>query len=73
VSLEFLAPGAAASDGRLSPIARSPMERAARAAGAPIVDGLGMLVHQAALQVECWTGRDAPVATMREAALQQLG
>ena len=29
------------------------------------VDGLGMLVHQAALQVERWTGLAAPVDTMR--------
>lgn len=36
--------------------------------GARPVDGLGMLVHQAGLQVELWTGRSAPVAAMRSAA-----
>jgi shikimate dehydrogenase len=40
--------------------------------GAEVVDGLGMLVHQAALQVERWTGRRGPVATMRAAALHAL-
>ncbi len=33
----------------------------------PVVPGLGMLVHQAALQVERWTGRPAPVDAMRAA------
>lgn len=39
--------------------------RAARERGARVVPGLGMLVHQAALQVERWTGRAAPLAAMR--------
>ena len=42
--------------------------RAARERGAAVVDGLGMLVHQAGLQVEAWTGRSAPIAAMRAAA-----
>ncbi len=41
---------------------------AAREAGATAIDGLGMLVHQAALAFERWTGVPAPVAAMREAA-----
>lgn len=44
------------------------MLRAARAVGAATVDGLGMLVHQAALQVEHWSGQVPPVAAMRAAA-----
>nr|MBO2470813.1 shikimate dehydrogenase [Bacillota bacterium] len=35
--------------------------------------GLGMLVYQGALAFERWTGRAAPVALMREAALRVLG
>jgi shikimate dehydrogenase len=46
----------------------TPLLRAARERGAAGVDGLGMLVHQAALQVEAWTGRSAPIAAMRAAA-----
>ena len=46
--------------------------RAARAAGARAVDGLGMLVHQAAHSFRLWTGVDAPVTVMREAALAEL-
>ncbi len=44
----------------------------ARERGAAVVDGLGMLVHQAALQVERWTGAVAPVAAMRAAAAGAL-
>ena len=45
----------------------TPLLAAARAAGARTVPGLGMLVHQAALQVEVWSGRPAPVEAMRAA------
>ena len=41
---------------------------AAADAGARTVDGLGMLVHQAAAQLELWTGLPAPVDRMWEAA-----
>jgi shikimate dehydrogenase len=44
----------------------TPWLSAARARGARPVGGLGMLVHQAALQVERWTGRAAPIDAMRE-------
>ncbi len=46
----------------------TPLLAAARAAGAPTVDGLGMLVAQAGLQVERWTGLEAPLGAMRAAA-----
>ena len=46
--------------------------RAAREAGARPVDGLGMLVHQAAHAFRLWTGVEAPVSVMREAALAEL-
>jgi shikimate dehydrogenase len=45
----------------------TPLLVAARAQGARTVSGLGMLVHQAALQVERWTGQPAPVDAMRAA------
>lgn len=40
---------------------------AARAQGARTANGLGMLVHQAALAVELWTGHRAPVHVMAAA------
>jgi len=44
----------------------------ARMAGARTVDGLGMLVHQGAIQFELFTGKEAPVNVMREAILEIL-
>jgi shikimate dehydrogenase len=45
-----------------------PLLGAAEAAGATTIDGLEILVQQGALSLEIWTGREAPVATMRAAA-----
>jgi shikimate dehydrogenase len=47
---------------------RTPLLTAAEAAGATAVGGLGMLVHQAALAFERWTGVSAPLDAMRAAA-----
>lgn len=46
--------------------------QAAREVGAQAVDGLGMLVHQAARQFALWTGTQAPVGVMRAAAEAEL-
>lgn len=48
----------------------TPAMRAARAAGAAAVNGLGMLLHQGARSFEIWTGVKPPVAAMREALLR---
>lgn len=45
---------------------------AATRAGATTVGGLGMLVHQAALQIERWTGIEAPVEAMWSAAIEAM-
>ena len=47
----------------------TPWLAAAADAGARTVDGLGMLVHQAAAQLELWTGLPAPVDVMWQAAV----
>lgn len=47
--------------------AETPMMRVAAARGAEVDNGLGMLIHQAALQLELFTGRIAPVDVMRAA------
>lgn len=44
----------------------------AEKAGAKVVEGLGMFVHQAAVQFELWTGKPAPVEVMREVAATAL-
>jgi shikimate dehydrogenase len=50
----------------------TPLLQAAAATGCRTVDGLGMLVHQAALAFEAWTGEPAPLAAMRSAAVSEL-
>ncbi len=46
----------------------TPLVAAARTQGARATNGLGMLVHQAALSFERFTGIDAPLEVMRAAA-----
>ena len=51
---------------------RTPLLAAAEEAGATCIDGLGMLIGQAALAFETWTATAAPVAAMRAAAVASL-
>ncbi|HXG63657.1 MAG TPA: shikimate dehydrogenase, partial [Blastocatellia bacterium] len=46
--------------------------RDAKAEGYETIGGLDMLIAQAALQFELWTGLRPPVSVMREAALQHF-
>ena len=48
--------------------AETPLLREAGRAGAATLGGIQMLVYQGAASFEMWTGRDAPVAVMLEAA-----
>ena len=50
----------------------TPLAAAAAGAGAIVVSGFDLLLHQAALQVELLTGRPAPVEQMRAAGLATL-
>lgn len=47
--------------------------RDAQKKGARVIGGIEMLVWQGAVAFELWTGRKAPVETMRRAAIQALG
>ncbi len=49
--------------------ASTPLQQAARATGAKAFGGLGLLLHQAALSFELWTGRPAPLEVMSAAAV----
>lgn len=51
----------------------TPLVEAARARGAGAHGGLGMLLHQAALAFEIWTGVKAPLDVMSAAAVGELG
>jgi shikimate dehydrogenase len=59
----LLGPGQVAADLVYSP-RPTPWLALARASGATALDGLGMLVHQAAAQLQLWTGREPPVEAM---------
>ena len=50
----------------------TPLLEAARAAGAVAVNGLGMLIHQAAHQFRIWTGEDPPLEVMSAAAVAAI-
>jgi shikimate dehydrogenase len=50
----------------------TPLVEMARRRGASAVNGVGMLVHQAALAFTLWTGEDAPLAAMRDAVTDVL-
>src|SRR3546814_15566909 len=50
----------------------TPLLEAARARGAVAINGLGMLIHQAALAFRAWTGEEAPLEVMSDAALARL-
>jgi shikimate dehydrogenase len=51
----------------------TPLLRVAADHGAVTVSGIGMLVHQAAIAIEHWTGLEAPVEEMWKAALEAVG
>ncbi len=51
---------------------RTPLLRAAESAGAATATGVGMLVHQAALQFQLWTGQAAPIEVMAAAAHEAI-
>jgi shikimate dehydrogenase len=51
----------------------TPLLQEARARGAVAVNGIGMLVHQAAIAFRLWTGEDAPIEAMSAAVLAELG
>jgi shikimate dehydrogenase len=46
--------------------------RQARQAGAAVISGLDMLICQGAIAFQLWTGKEAPRAIMRQAALAAL-
>jgi shikimate dehydrogenase len=50
----------------------TPLLEAARAAGARASNGLGTLIHQAALQSRLWTGMEPPLEVMSAAAVAAL-
>ncbi|HXX91479.1 MAG TPA: shikimate dehydrogenase [Acidimicrobiales bacterium] len=68
---DLLRPGQVVADLVVHPL-ETPLLRAAAQRGATPLPGLGMLVHQAALALERWTGRAAPVEAMWRAVQGHL-
>jgi shikimate dehydrogenase len=50
----------------------TPLLKAARESGCHVSNGLGMLLYQGARAFEIWTGRAAPIQTMRHALLKNI-
>ncbi len=51
---------------------RTPLLEAADEVGATTINGVGMLVHQAALAFELWTGKTAPLDVMTQAVSEAI-
>ncbi|HRR55848.1 MAG TPA: shikimate dehydrogenase [Acidobacteriota bacterium] len=71
VPVELLQPGQVVFDLVYVPF-ETELLRAAKAAGAIAVPGLGMFVHQAAIQFELWTGQPAPLQVMEDTVKEIL-
>lgn len=71
IDADALGPGQLVVDLVYNP-AVTPLVSEARSRGATAVNGLGMLIHQAALAFRLWTGEDPPLAAMSAAALAEL-
>jgi shikimate dehydrogenase len=71
VPLPAVGPGSLVVDLLYRPSVTPIMVRA-REAGATAFGGLGLLLHQAALSFELWTGREPPMEVMSAAAIAEL-
>jgi shikimate dehydrogenase len=69
--LPSLVPGVAAVDLLYRPSA-TPFQTEIRKAGGSVFGGLGLLLHQAAISFELWTGQPPPLPVMSAAALGEL-
>jgi shikimate dehydrogenase len=66
-AVDLIGPNHTVADLVMHPL-RTPLLRAAAAHGATTIDGLGMLVHQAAAAFEIWTGVAPPIDVMLASA-----
>ena len=71
VALDTLRPGLIVADVIVNP-PQTRLLREAREQGCQTLDGLGMLVNQAVLGFQIWTGQSPDAAAMREAAEEFL-
>ncbi len=71
IPAELLRPDLVVFDAVYTPL-KTRLLQSAEQAGARIVPGLGMFVHQGAIQFELWTGKPAPVETMEQTVTAAL-
>jgi shikimate dehydrogenase len=71
VAPEWLKPNLTVMDIVYSPV-ETKLAKEAKKAGARVISGVDMLIHQGAASFEIWTGRKAPLEVMRQAALSRL-
>lgn len=71
VPAERLGPGQLVADLVYQPI-RTPLVEEAKRRGAAAVNGVGMLIHQAALSFRLWTGEEPPLEVLSAAAVAEL-
>jgi shikimate 5-dehydrogenase len=71
VPSSFLRPGLLVFDVVYNP-PQTTLLKDAQKAGCMTVSGLEMFINQAIVQFELWTGKKAPVGTMRKVLLEQL-
>ncbi len=69
IRAELLAPTALVMDMVYNRV-QTPLLRTAAERGCTVLNGLSMLLYQGALAFELWTGRDAPLDTMRAALVR---
>jgi shikimate dehydrogenase len=65
IDLDSLKPGIVVADIIPNP-PTTRLLRDAQARGCTVIDGLGMLVNQGAINIKYWTGVDADAAVMRK-------
>ncbi|MCW4047318.1 MAG: shikimate dehydrogenase [Candidatus Bathyarchaeota archaeon] len=71
VAREWLKPNLTVMDIVYNPV-ETRLIKDAKAAGARVISGIEMLIHQGAASFEIWTGHPAPVEVMRKAAMRKL-
>lgn len=72
VDLGGAQPGMLVCDAVFNP-PETPLLKAAKARGLPVLDGLSMLVYQGMIGFEMWTGHPAPEQVMKDALRRALG
>ncbi|MBF0446014.1 MAG: shikimate dehydrogenase [Magnetococcales bacterium] len=66
LSIEQLPPHALVYDIVYSANTQTPLQKLANSQGLAFIDGLGMLIHQAARAFQIWTGEEMPVALVKK-------